>query len=78
MVIVLLVITVLGALMGWLYTTERFWGIAWVGNLHALLTWPLVLLVAVHVMGALHAGRHHHENLIAAMIHGRKRPIDRE
>lgn len=78
MVIALLGFTVLGGLMGWLYITDRFWGIAWVGNLHALLTWPLVLLITVHFLGVIHAGLHHRENLVAAMIHGRKRPLEKK
>jgi cytochrome b len=78
MVVTLLALTVLGGLMGWLYTTDRFWGIAWVGNLHALLTWPFVLLIAVHLIGVIHAGLRHRENLVASMIHGRKRPVSKE
>jgi cytochrome b len=78
MVIVLLSLAVLGALVGWLYTTDRFWGIAWVGNLHALLTWPFVVLIALHILGVIHAGIRHRENLVAAMLHGRKRPLDQD
>lgn len=59
---------------GWLYTTDRFWGIEWVEDLHNILTWITVGLVVVHVLGVIHASRHSHENLLAAMIHGRKRP----
>ncbi len=78
MVIVLLGLTVLGALSGWLYTTDRFWGIAWVGDLHAFLTWPFVLLIGLHLLGVILAGLHHRENLVAAMIHGRKRAVNKE
>jgi cytochrome b len=34
---------------GWLYTTDRFWGVEWVEELHELLTWFTIALVAVHV-----------------------------
>jgi cytochrome b len=78
MVLVLLSLAALGGLAGWLYTTDRFWGIAWVGNLHALLSWPFVILIALHLIGVVHAGIRHRENLVAAMLHGRKRPLDKD
>jgi cytochrome b len=73
MVVVLLVLALLGALTGWLYTTNRFWGVAWVIKLHALLTWPFVVLVIVHIVGVVHASIRQRENLVAAMLHGYKR-----
>ena len=77
MVITLLSLVLLGGLFGWLYTTDRFWGIAWVGNLHALFTWPFLVLIALHLLGVLLAGLRHRENLVASMMHGRKRPLDK-
>jgi len=41
--------------------------------LHRLLAWGMVALVAVHVAGVVVESRVHRENLVAAMIHGRKR-----
>ena len=76
MVVALLAITLLGSLTGWLYTTDEFWGVDWVIELHAALTWPLVGLVALHVVGAISAGMRHRENLVTAMINGRKRAAD--
>jgi cytochrome b len=58
---------------GWLYTTDAFWGVAWVGDLHETLTDVLIVLVALHVAGVLVASLRHRENLVAAMLHGRKR-----
>jgi len=58
---------------GWLYTTEKFWGVAWVENLHEGLTNFLIVLVIVHVGGVIFSSWRHGENLVAAMIHGRKR-----
>lgn len=74
MTLTLLALGALGALSGWLYTTERYWGEAWAIKLHALLCWPFALLVPLHLAGVLHAGRRHGENLAAAMLSGRKRP----
>jgi cytochrome b len=58
---------------GWLYTTDRFWGVAWVGELHSAAADVLLGLVAAHVAGVLFASYNERENLIAAMLHGRKR-----
>lgn len=58
---------------GWLYTTDRFWGVAWVEALHARLTDALIVLVALHVIGVVTASVHDRENLVGAMVHGRKR-----
>jgi cytochrome b len=58
---------------GWLYTTERFWGVGWVENLHEGLTNVLIVLVVLHVGGVIFSSLRHGENLVAAMVHGRKR-----
>jgi cytochrome b len=73
MVIALLVTVVLTAVSGWLYTTDRFWGIEWVGNTHALLSDVLLVLIAVHIAGVIFASRREGQNLVASMFHGRKR-----
>ena len=58
---------------GWLYTTDTFWGVEWVEELHSALGHAFIPLVLLHVAGAIHASRAHRENLVAAMLHGRKR-----
>lgn len=73
MIVALLGMVVLVGLTGWLYTTDRYWGVEWVENLHHTLANGLLALIAMHVVGALYASHRHHENLIAAMVHGRKR-----
>ena len=72
--IVALLITLFGICgTGWLYTTEKFWGVEWVEELHEKLTYTLFGLVALHVGGVIFSSWRHGENLVAAMIHGRKR-----
>ena len=58
---------------GWLYTTEAFWGIEWVGELHSWCANVLLALALLHVAGVAAACFSHRENLVAAMIHGQKR-----
>lgn len=74
MIMALLVTTLLVGLSGWLYTTDRYWGVAWVETVHGVLANTLLVFVALHVAGVLYASYRHRENLIAAMFHGRKRP----
>lgn len=58
---------------GWLFTTDAFWGEAWVSALHEALAWILVVLIALHVAGVVHASIRQKENLVRAMIRGTKR-----
>ena len=58
---------------GWLFTTETYWGIEWVEKLHKWCANVLLALATLHVAGVATACFRHRENLVAAMIHGRKR-----
>jgi cytochrome b len=73
MVLALLLMVVLVAASGWLYTTDRYWGVEWVETLHLHLTNVLLVLIAMHVAGVAYASWRHQQNLIAAMLHGWKR-----
>jgi cytochrome b len=73
MIVALLGTVMVVSLTGWLYTTDRFWGVEWVANLHDALADALLLLVALHVVGVVVTSWRHRENLVAAMFHGRKR-----
>lgn len=72
MVLALLLLSAAAGASGALYVTDRFWGEAWVIVTHAAAAWPLLALVPMHVAGVWHASRAQHENLAAAMWHGRK------
>jgi cytochrome b len=76
MILALLLVVALLGFTGWLYTTDRYWGVEWVETLHSRLADLLWILVGLHVAGVLYASFHHRENLPAAMLHGRKRKQD--
>lgn len=73
MVLALLSTAGLLCLSGWLFTTDWLWGYAWLANTHLALAWLLIALAALHVMGVILTSRHQRENLVRAMIDGRKR-----
>lgn len=73
MMALLLLDAVLCGVTGWLFTTDLFWGEAWLEELHGVLGHAFVPLVLLHVAGALLSSWLHRENLVAAMLHGRKR-----
>lgn len=74
MVVALLATVAAVAVTGWMYTLDMFWGLAWVEWLHRTLAWMLVGLIALHVAGVVLTSWRHRENLVAAMVSGRKRP----
>jgi len=61
------------ALTGWLYRTDRFWGEVWLDVLHQGIAWTMLVLVVLNVAGVVATGRRHRENLVRAMLTGRKR-----
>ena len=74
MIVALLVTVALTCASGWLSITDRFWGVAWVQETHALLADALVALAALHVAGVAYTSLRHRENLPRAMVTGSKLP----
>ena len=58
---------------GMMMTTDAFWGAEWVEDVHKAFANLTVTLIVLHVIGVLVAGFAHGENLVKAMITGRKR-----
>jgi cytochrome b len=73
MVVTLLATTVAACLTGWLFTTDRFWGLEWLERLHGLLGYAFIPLVALHLGGVALTSWRHKENLVKAMLTGDKR-----
>ena len=73
MSMVLWSLVLLVCLSGWLYTTDRYWGVEWVETLHRYLTNGLLACVGIHVAGVIVSSIHDRENLVMSMIHGKKR-----
>jgi cytochrome b len=73
MVLALLLALAATVVTGVMMTTDAFWGAQWVEDLHGILANVTVGLVLLHVAGVLFASFEHGENLVAAMVTGRKR-----
>ncbi|PWJ86029.1 cytochrome b [Mesorhizobium loti] len=76
MVIVLIGAMGSTALTGWLMTTDAYFGVPWVEAAHSLAAHGLLLLVLFHMGGVALASFRHRENLVRAMITGRKRKAE--
>ncbi|MAX32889.1 Cytochrome b [Onishia taeanensis] len=73
MIIALLLSLAVLACSGWLSTTDRFWGVDWVQEVHELAGDLVLVLVGLHLVGVIASSWLTRENLVRAMITGRKR-----
>ncbi len=73
MVVALLAMLLVLCITGIMMTTDAFWGVEWVDNLHAIANNIALVLVAFHVGGVAFASIEHNENLVRAMFTGFKR-----
>jgi cytochrome b len=73
MIVAMLATLTAVAATGFMMTTDAFWGAEWVEDLHEALVYGMLVLIALHVGGVIVGSWEHRENLVKAMITGRKR-----
>jgi cytochrome b len=73
MIVALLAMLFVVTISGFLMTTDRYWGNAVVEDVHYYSSDVVLILIGFHVLGVLVSSILHRENLILAMITGRKR-----
>jgi cytochrome b/mono/diheme cytochrome c family protein len=72
MILILLAVLATIAVTGFMMQTQRFFGIEWVEQVHSVAADSLLVLVPLHVLGALMSSWLHQENLVRAMFSGHK------
>ncbi|MEQ1807348.1 MAG: cytochrome b/b6 domain-containing protein, partial [Burkholderiaceae bacterium] len=73
MILALLGAALIAGASGALYATDAFWGDPTLYALHQVSGWSFALLIPLHVGGVVLTSILQRENLIAAMVTGRKR-----
>jgi cytochrome b len=73
MIIALIVMLAGTCMTGTLMTTDAYWGSEAMEDVHGALANATVGLIVLHVLGVLIASFEHRENLVKAMLTGRKR-----
>jgi cytochrome b len=72
MVIALLVMLAMTCATGIMMTIDAYWGVEWLEEVHEVAANLTVVLVGFHLAGVFVVSVEHRENLLKAMITGRK------
>jgi cytochrome b len=73
MVLALMVTLLTACVSGFLMTTDAYWGVGWMRDLHEMAVNTAIVLAGLHLAGVFFASVEHRENLVGAMVTGRKR-----
>ncbi len=73
MMVVLVALATTCGVTGVMMEQDAFWGVEWVEDVHETAADLILVMAILHVLAALVESWHHRENLIRAMITGRKR-----
>lgn len=73
MIVALLVMLAATCISGYMLTTDAYWGSKAMEEIHGALANATVVLIVLHILGVLVSSFEHRENLVKAMISGRKR-----
>lgn len=73
MIVALLATILVTCVSGWLMGTDMFWGSEAMENIHEIAATAILVLVAGHIAGVIWESIRHRENLVRAMMTGRKR-----
>ncbi len=73
MILALMTVVAALGLTGWMMFTPTWYGVDWVTHLHGLIADVLAVLVMGHLAGVALASLRHRENLVVAMLTGKKR-----
>lgn len=74
MILALIAMLAATAITGHMMMTDAFWGAKWVEDVHETLAHLTVGLIVLHVLGVVVTSFENRENLVKAMITGRKEP----
>ena len=73
MMLALMTLVIAVSVTGYMMGTDMFWGEEWLEELHEVLANTILVLALVHALAAIFESIRHKENLVLAMITGRKK-----
>ena len=73
MIVALICLLIAISVTGWMMGLDRWWGNEGLQEVHWWCAEAILYLAAIHVFAAIVESVRHRENLMASMIHGRKR-----